>query len=378
VLRTRDDGKTFDLDRRQASEQFDALVVHCLSELEAGAKLSMTATEKAQASFISGWAVRLLHASGEYLDAKQRPPHNADLKFFTAALDNAPDDWVIWQALGDSYVGETRSALKPWKPEKAIEAYLRSLGLKPDNSALWYRLYDLLREPHPRDAVAVLRRAAAFDTRNAYPHYRIAGLLLADTPFARFSDSLHSFVRRGVTDYDSDRIVEDILTDPAIEQLIRIGQGAVGQVREGNSKPEFRLPTYYGSTPAMLRPAWEWEYRMPSDDTRGVIVWHTVTMSVAGYARTVARRGEKAEGLMACQDLVDMGAKIGNDIFQKSLPLTPIELGRLNLAKSATATGLSARCDIAKATGDAAELSRYSDLAKKHMAIRGSAYARYW
>jgi len=108
-----------------------------------------------------------------------RPPAGSeDLKARIPAAEAAaredPGNPSAWAALGNLY-------FDTGEPEKAIEAYRRSLDLSPDNPAVWTDMGIMYREAgKPREAVEAFDRAMKLDSRHENSRFNKGIVLLHD------------------------------------------------------------------------------------------------------------------------------------------------------------------------------------------------------
>ena len=146
---TKDDWRLYQLTKSQWEARLTALATQAQDAWEISVRLSKTPEEKAQAFFVQGWGMRVLH---EYLATEepeattqktpptllaQKTPTQADiLRAFDKAIAAMPDNPLYWQAKGDALsAGEDN--------ETANKAYRKALSLEPQNAAaLWYLLYE--------------------------------------------------------------------------------------------------------------------------------------------------------------------------------------------------------------------------------------------
>ncbi len=367
-FRTRDDNQPFTLTLPEAMTQIRSLGKQAIAEWDRALELATTKSERAEAHYVRGWGVRLLRSRGwigydsQPLDIEGLPEAEEVTKAFLAATEEDPADARCWQSLGDAHIGESANARGARDKPAALAAYRQALSLQKRNATLWYRLYDLQRTDDPEQAKEALRQAALSDPGNAYPLYRLAGLLFYETPYSLFHKELQEAVRlRRLNGYRPPTYAETgkrVLAASSKESE-KTAQEAVASIERGNKAPRYVAPLYQAPVPALLKGAWNLRVLMgASSDTSNPTIWHTVSLSASGYARVAAGQRNEREALRAARAVVAMGYKIMGNLGNKALPLGVNDLGMFNSGGFIVLTGYEALADVYKALGETAAAER--------------------
>ena len=103
--------------------------------------------------------------------AKRRGEHIRAEDYFRRALQQEPENPLIWAQLGD-VLAQTESGLE------AIEAYERALHYNPEDLDTLYNLGTLyVNEERSEEAIDLLRRALSIDPQHGAAHYNLALVL---------------------------------------------------------------------------------------------------------------------------------------------------------------------------------------------------------
>jgi len=103
--------------------------------------------------------------------AKRRGEHIQAEAYFRRALQQEPENPLLWAQLGD-VMAETERGLE------AMEAYERALGYDPQDLDTLYNLGTLyVNEKRPEEAIDLLRRALQIDPQHGAAHYNLALVL---------------------------------------------------------------------------------------------------------------------------------------------------------------------------------------------------------
>jgi len=375
ILLTKDDHLPFALASKEASQQFKTLSADALKEWETALALSKTTQERAELGYVRGWGRELLRVYGETAQWSDLPDAEESKNLFLEATALAPKNALYWQSLGDARIGLNTDLSRAKDKPGALAAYHQALKLKKTNANLWYRIYDLCKQGDPDQAEEALRRAAQSDTENAYPAYRLAGLLLLKTPYGDFSREITRTAREpGRSEDRLPGIGKQILAAPDFAERRQAAETALAAVEQGNRANHYTPPVYTPPFPVLLKAAWCLRGGNYYDNTTDIRDWHTVSVSVGGYMRVMAQQGDKAAAVHASQVLIDMGAKIAGDLYNKPLPLPWEERSRLSNGFSIARTGYGWLVEAFKAVGDSVSVAEFDPEYQAFAAKQ----AQYW
>lgn len=357
VLLTKDDKHPFILTIHEAKDQFEALSKTAQDEWNVALASARTPADRAEMSYVRGWGLFLLRVVGKDIDISDLPGEEEIVKAFTMATEAAPKVARYWQSLGDGKLSLQWNIEKIKNKPEVIAAYKHSLGLRSDNVSLWYRLYIMTKMDAPEQAKEALRQASAADPDNAFPAYRLAGLLLYDTPYEAFHTALLSMVRKH-TEYDPDSITKQIISAPNREQNHLAAQEAVSLIERGNRAGRFSGPEYMPALPNMLAMAWGFKDHTGLSDNADIVAWQSVRLPAAGYAMVAAHEGNREEAVRAARAILGMGLKMMGNLAAQDLPLNSDAVTMLSLGISNAGGGHRALIDVYKTVGDTESMER--------------------
>jgi len=360
ALRTKDDEKPFTLTRGEAAEQFATLATAAVAEWDRALTLAKTDEERAEAYYVRGWGIYLLHNFGEVVASdtvEKLPAVEQALKDLQAATEAAPDEALYWQSLGDLYLCEDGAKSGPaliaaGLDRSGLAAYQRASLSDKRNAGLWYRLYELQSETDPEQAKIALRQAALSDPGNAYPSYRLAGLLFYETPYSLFHKEMRTAVKTRSDIPPREETIKRVLVG-ANTVTRTAAQEAVACIERGNRAARYAVPTYRPAVPPLLSAAWNFRRHYWLKDTAvNIIVWHTVSVSAEGYALAAAEQKDGAEGVRAALAIIGMGEKMTGNLWERQPPLDTHTNVTLQVSVATTMTGYQTLADVYQILGE--------------------------
>jgi hypothetical protein len=359
VLLTKDDQLPFILTREEAVRQFKTLVEDAMAEWDAALSRVKTDQERAELDYVRGWGMELLRVYGERANWKDLPRAPENTKLLLEATKLAPKNAVYWQSLGDLRMDLSADIGSGRDKPGALVAYRQALKLKQTNANLWYRIYDLCKHDDPEQAKEALRQAVQTDADNAYPAYRLAGLLFSETPY---SNSVKEFARarreNDVLSPDTFRAISKQISDaPDYAKMRQAAEAALAEVENGNRANRYVAPVYDPPFPALLRAAWYFKGNS-FNATLDVRDWQTISVSTGDYITVTVQKGDEEAAAHASHILRDMGIKIAGDLYDKPIPLPKAELQRLMIGFSIVRTGYEYLLGAYKEAGDSASAAQ--------------------
>jgi tetratricopeptide (TPR) repeat protein len=376
TLLTKDDHLPFVLTRGEASSQFKTLVKDAITEWETALSLSKTPPERAEIDYVQGWGQELLRVYGESAQWKDLPDAAENTRLILEATKLSPKNPLYWQSLGDMHMDISIGLKQGRDKPNALLAYRQALSLKKTNANLWYRVYDMCKQDDLEQAKEALHKAAQADPDNAYPSYRLAGLLLGETAFSNYDKEILRVVHaREMLSGDKLRAIgKQILNSPDYGKMRQSAETALAIVDQGNHTSQYVAPIYAPPFPALLKAAWYLRGSSSLDNTTSIIDWHTISVAVGGYIRVTALQGEKEAPIHAAHVLIDMGGKIAGDLYKKPMPLDPADRYRLSTGLSIARTGYEWLVTAFKEAGDSANAAQFDPEYQAYKARQ----AQYW
>ncbi|MCW3099229.1 MAG: hypothetical protein JWL77_4847 [Chthonomonadaceae bacterium] len=362
TLLTKDDQLPFVMTREEASSQFRALSDEALTEWETALAQAKTLQERAEMDYLRAWGRELLRVYGESANWRDLPGAKENTRLLQEATELAPKNPLYWQSLGDMHMDLSASLDHAKDKPGALSAYRQSLKLKKTNANLWYRIYDLCKLDNPEQAEEAMRRAAQADSENAYPAYRLAGLLFLKTPYGDFSREITRIARAPFKPGEDTlpTLGKKIVDATDYDQKRQEAEKALAVVDQGNRAQQYAPPVYAPPFPVLLKAAWNFrEGSYYLDNTTDIRDWHTISVSIGGYMRVMALQGDKEAAVSAARTLIAMGAKIAGDLADKPLPLPRDEKYRLDNGFSIAQTGYGWLVEGFKAAGDSMSAAEF-------------------
>ncbi len=377
TLLTKDDGLPFVMTREEALLQFRTLSENALAEWETASSLAKKTQDRAEIDYVCGWGRELLRVYGNIANWKDLPDATENIRLLLEATTLAPKNPLYWQSLGDMRIDLSANLIGAKEKPAALLAYRQALKLKKTNANLCYRIYDLCKQVDREQAQEAIRQAAQTDSDNAYPAYRLAGLLFYETPFGDYSKEITRLARdRSPTHEDRlPAIGNRILASPDYAQTRRMGESALALVEQGNRATHYMPPIYAPPFPALLKAAWGLrDARYYFDNTTDIRDWHTISVSVGGYIRVMVQQGDKEAAVHAAHVLIEMGAKITGDLYERPLPLPMGERYRLSNGLSIARTGYGWLVEAYQAVGDQVSAAEFKPEYQAFLTLQ----AQYW
>lgn len=331
-----------------------------MTEWERAFTKAKTSQEQAELLYVRAWGRELIRVYGGFAQWNELPEQDTSLQEMTRATQLAPKNPLYWQSLGDINLGLDVGLAVGKNKNAAIAAYYQALKVKKDNANLWYRLYDLFKQDNPDKAKEALRQAARLESENAYPAYRLAGLMLYDTPFGDYDKEIKRVVKANllITEENWNLIGKRITQSPNYAIVRQNAETAIAYVEQGNRAFNYNPPLYAPPFPRLLKAAWEYGLGGYLDNTKDIRDWHTISVSIGGYIRSVIPQGDKDAGEHAAHVLIDMGRKIVGDLDKAPMPLSLLERARLTNGFSIARTGYDWLIQAYKAAGSKENASR--------------------
>ncbi len=353
-VHTKDDGRLFGLTETQSAAQINALSLAAQSEWRQAIALAKNPKDRAEAEYTQGWGLQILAWATSGVTkpiigpdglSSQPKPEDA-VEPLEAATKDASDNAVYWQSLGDAHYNIAKDD-RDTDPV-TLDAYRRSLKIKPGNSDLWYRLFDMQQKSDPDEAETDMRQAARYDSSNAYPQYQLAMIEFKKTKYN--------------TRYDAaDNIEQKVeAARPSMQEMqSRIAaQNAINNMERGNTAAEFRNPVYQAPLPSMLIAAWRfWETMR---DTFWDIAHMTrfsdlreMARSARGYADFLVWEKNYPEAERAARASIGVGDKMAGDWPVKDQVPGDGSIMNSLVGISIAGMGYKALTQIGQSSGDA-------------------------
>lgn len=357
VLITRDDKRPFTLKPPEARKQFDALSREAQSEFDLALASAKTQAERAELTHVRAWGLYLLRAVGKDIGISELPEDEIVIQAFNSATELAPKIARYWQSLGDSKLRMQWSLDKVKDKQGVIAAYQKAYHLNPNNLGLGFRLYVMTRTETPEVGKEALRQLSAADPDNASPAYRMAGLLLNETPYKTFHTAILDLARKQIP-YDPDAIIQQITSSPDREKYRQMAQESIALIERGNQAKRYADPNYTPALPDLLIAVWSYKDYCAINDNNSVILWQSIRLPASGYATVAAREGGREEALRAAHALLGMGFKLMGDLASQEMPLDTDRLATLSMGFSNVGSAYRTLIDVYKALGDSDNADR--------------------
>lgn len=360
-FQTKDDLHYLRLTGKQAVVRIGELGRAAQAEWKQSITLAKTPGERAEMENAQGWGllflVRLLERTG--YPAKKIPgaPTRDDaVKAFTAAVKDAPDKAEYWQGLGDAYPydSDDKSHAEP-----ILAAYGRALALGVRDPALRFRLFQIQRDEHPKEALATLRAAAASDPGNALLQWLLSEALFQQVHYGDVSNQTQGTAAERAQalvarDNDADR---------------QVAQEALAALERGLTARDYYVPIYRPSVPKTLRRAWDY-WNFWEDITAGAFAqsarMRNLARNAAGYADVAAREGNFGQAERAARDCIAVGLRLAGDWPLRDSSLLDSAVFNALVGVAIAAIGYNELGKVAALSGDPALIS--------HVAVEAAAF----
>ena len=348
---TKDDNAPFALTPAQTSVRVSGLCQKARQAWKVGIGLCKTPQEKAEALYVQGWGLRILHDYAVFLaeenpsnpfaddssdsddgsggDRATKPTPEKTLPFVPTLADAiaaekeairlAPENALYQQALGD-FLWDTNK-------KEALAAYEAAVALAPKNPNLLYLLYqDALEKELPQFnradpegkekpatepfavSLGYLHQAQARDKANAWPLYEEAALLFRRAPYSTVGPSGNP----DATPQEKQAALNAVQNQEARQR----GKQAVDQIVRGNGSPRYTVPRYKDTVPRLLAQAWDMNSIrfLSAPDFLSSSRLRELARSVVGYGQVIARHENNLpQALRAHRAAVGMGYRLIGD-----------------------------------------------------------------